>query len=102
MLSGWTAPFAFALGLACYLNCTACDFVFDDRLAILDNKDVQHGSALAPIWTNDFWGKNLSKKDIRTWAKKVAKRDYPAMRKLLGVPRGKTMPGMPELGDGLS
>ena len=50
----------------------------------------------------DFWGKNLSKKDIRTWAKKVAKRDYPAMRKLLGVPKGKTMPGMPELGDGLS
>ena len=24
------------------------------------------------------------------------------MRKLLGVPKGKTMPGMPELGDGLS
>lgn len=48
----------------------------------------------------DFWGKTLSKKDIRTWAKKVAKRDYAAMRVLLKVPKGKQMPNMPELGDG--
>ena len=50
----------------------------------------------------DFWGKILSKKDARSYEKKAAKRDYPAMRKILGVPKGKQMPGMPELGDGTS
>ena len=63
IVSGWVAAYAFAAGLACYLNCIACDFVFDDRLAIVDNKDVQHGSPLAPIWTNDFWGKSLQMHD---------------------------------------
>ena len=62
-LSGWVAPFATALGLACYLNCLACDFVFDDRLAILDNRDVQHGAPLSSLWTHDFWGKSLWKHD---------------------------------------
>ena len=61
--AGWVVPLAFAVGLACYLNCIACDFVFDDRLAILNNKDVQHGAALAPVWTNDFWGKGLQMHD---------------------------------------
>jgi len=48
----------------------------------------------------DFFGKILSKKDARTFEKKAAKRDYAAMRKILSVPKGKQMPGMPELGDG--
>ena len=61
--AGWVVPLAFFVGLACYLNCIACDFVFDDRLAILNNKDVQHGAALAPIWSNDFWGKGLQMHD---------------------------------------
>ena len=61
--AGWVVPLAFFVGLACYINCIACDFVFDDRLAILNNKDVQHGAALAPIWSNDFWGKGLQMHD---------------------------------------
>ena len=63
LLSGWVAPFAFALGLACYLNCTPCAFVFDDPLAIVNNRDVQHGAELGPVWVNDFWGKSLKKHD---------------------------------------
>jgi len=48
----------------------------------------------------DFWGKSLSKKDARLYEKAAKKRDVPLMRKILGVPKGKTMPGAPELGDG--
>ncbi|KAJ8613523.1 hypothetical protein CTAYLR_002218 [Chrysophaeum taylorii] len=48
----------------------------------------------------DFWGKSLSKKDARSYEKAAKKRDVALMRKILQVPRGKTMPGAPELGDG--
>lgn len=48
----------------------------------------------------DFWGKSLSKKDTRSYEKAAKKRDVALMRKILGVPKGKTMPGAPELGDG--
>ena len=50
----------------------------------------------------DFWGKSLSKKDARNYEKAAKKRDVPAMRKLLQIPKGKTMPGAPELGDGVN
>lgn len=48
----------------------------------------------------DFWGKSLSKRDARAYEKAAKKRDAATMRKILGVPRGKPMPGAPELGDG--
>ncbi|KAH8067232.1 ATPase [Aureococcus anophagefferens] len=48
----------------------------------------------------DFWGKSLSKKDARSYEKAAKKRDVALMRKILQVPKGKTMPGAPELGDG--
>ena len=46
----------------------------------------------------DFWGKSLSKKDARSYEKAAKKRDVALMRKILQVPKGKTMPGAPELG----
>ena len=52
------AAFAACVGFACYLNSVICGFVFDDRLAIIDNADVQHGAPLADVWVNDFWGKS--------------------------------------------
>ena len=57
------AAFAACVGFACYLNSVICGFVFDDRLAIIDNADVQHGAPLADVWVNDFWGKSLRKTD---------------------------------------
>ena len=48
----------------------------------------------------DFWGKSLSKKDARSYEKAAKKRDVALMRKILQVPKGKVMPGAPELGDG--
>jgi len=48
----------------------------------------------------DFWGKILSKKDTRAYEKAAKKRDVALMRKILQVPKGKVMPGAPELGDG--
>uniref|UniRef100_A0A7S3NQ38 ABC transporter domain-containing protein n=1 Tax=Aureoumbra lagunensis TaxID=44058 RepID=A0A7S3NQ38_9STRA len=48
----------------------------------------------------DFWGKSLSKKDARAFEKAAKKRDIAAMRRILQVPKGKAMPGAPELGDG--
>lgn len=48
----------------------------------------------------DFWGKSLSKKDARSYEKAAKKRDIPLMRKILQIPKGKQMPGAPELGDG--
>ncbi len=52
--------------------------------------------------TTDFWGKSMGKKDVRNFAKAKAKGDVATMRKILGVPMGKVMPGMEELGDGKS
>ena len=57
------AAFAACVGFACYLDSVICGFVFDDRLAIIDNADVQHGAPLADVWVNDFWGKSLRKTD---------------------------------------
>ena len=44
LLGGWTVPFVAAVGLACYLNCVICEFVFDDRFAIVTNKDIYPGA----------------------------------------------------------
>ena len=49
--------YASLVGLACYLNAPACDFVFDDAFAVVSNADVQPGAPLLPLWSHDFWGK---------------------------------------------
>ena len=49
--------YASLVGLACYLNAPACDFVFDDAFAVVSNADVQPGTPLLPLWSHDFWGK---------------------------------------------
>ena len=61
--AGWLCAYCGAVAVACYLNAPACDFVFDDRLAILSNPDVQPRAPLAPLLHNDFWGKALVKED---------------------------------------
>ncbi|KAL3936082.1 MAG: hypothetical protein SGBAC_008524 [Bacillariaceae sp.] len=50
--------------------------------------------------TTDFWGKTVSKKDARKYDKAKKKGNIAEMRKILGVPNGKVMPGYEELGDG--
>ncbi|XP_061547782.1 protein O-mannosyl-transferase TMTC4 [Phycodurus eques] len=48
------------LALLCFINSYDGDFVFDDSEAILNNKDLKPTTPLSNIWTNDFWGSNLS------------------------------------------
>eukprot|EP00966_Prymnesium_polylepis_P013118 302556-Prymnesium_polylepis.1 len=57
--AGWPSAFAALAAVACYLNAPPCDFVFDDRLAITGNPDVQPGASFGDILRNDFWGKAL-------------------------------------------
>ena len=61
--SGATCLLCGLVALACYLNAIPCDFVFDDRLAILTNPDVQPRAPLWPLLLHDFWGKELVKED---------------------------------------
>ncbi|XP_028847347.1 protein O-mannosyl-transferase TMTC4 isoform X4 [Denticeps clupeoides] len=48
------------LALVCFINSYDGEFVFDDSEAIVNNKDLHPSSPLNNIWTNDFWGSNLS------------------------------------------
>lgn len=50
----------------------------------------------------NFWGKALSKKEARAYAKAKKKGDIKKMREQLQIPSGKVMPGFEELGDGKS
>merc|ERR1712071_357762 len=50
--------------------------------------------------TTNFWGKAVSKKEIRQFDKAKKKGDVELMRKILQVPMGKVMPGHEMLGDG--
>ncbi|XP_076857820.1 protein O-mannosyl-transferase TMTC4 isoform X2 [Brachyhypopomus gauderio] len=49
-----------SLALLCFINSYDGDFVFDDSEAIINNKDLNPANPLSNIWTNDFWGSNLS------------------------------------------
>lgn len=51
--------YAACLGLAAFLNSLRNGFVFDDNLAIVNNKDALSSSPHAPLWGNDFWGRSL-------------------------------------------
>ena len=50
--------------------------------------------------TTNFWGQTVSKKDARKYDKAKKKGNVEEMRKILQIPVGKEMPGMPELGNG--
>lgn len=50
--------------------------------------------------TTNFWGKTVSKKELRNYEKAKKKGDVARMRELLQIPKGKVMPGHEELGDG--
>ncbi|XP_061698022.1 protein O-mannosyl-transferase TMTC4 [Syngnathoides biaculeatus] len=48
------------LALLCFINSYDGDFVFDDSEAIINNKDLKPTTPWGNIWSNDFWGSNLS------------------------------------------
>ncbi|XP_023260330.1 transmembrane and TPR repeat-containing protein 4 isoform X2 [Seriola lalandi dorsalis] len=48
------------VALLCFINSYDGEFVFDDSEAIVNNKDLKPATPLNNIWTNDFWGSNLS------------------------------------------
>uniref|UniRef100_A0A3Q3XNG4 dolichyl-phosphate-mannose--protein mannosyltransferase n=1 Tax=Mola mola TaxID=94237 RepID=A0A3Q3XNG4_MOLML len=48
------------LALLCFINSYDGEFVFDDSEAIVNNKDLRPTTPLNNIWSNDFWGSNLS------------------------------------------
>lgn len=50
--------------------------------------------------TTNFWGKAVSKKEVRQFDKAKKKGDVELMRKILQIPVGKVMPGYENLGDG--
>jgi hypothetical protein len=48
----------------------------------------------------NFWGQAVSKKEVRAYEKCKKRGDVVGMRKVLEVPKGKTMPGFEYLGNG--
>mmetsp|Transcript_22567 Transcript_22567/g.52590 ORF Transcript_22567/g.52590 Transcript_22567/m.52590 type:complete len:851 (-) Transcript_22567:99-2651(-) len=42
--------------VACYWNSLNGDFVFDDFVAVVENKDVLPATSLEKVFTSDFWG----------------------------------------------
>ncbi|XP_056895943.1 protein O-mannosyl-transferase TMTC4 isoform X4 [Takifugu flavidus] len=48
------------VALLCFINSYDGEFVFDDSEAIVNNKDLKPSTPLNNIWSNDFWGSNLS------------------------------------------
>ena len=50
------------IALICYINSVHGDFAFDDTEAVLSNKDVNPKTPLSEVFSDDFWGNNLSSK----------------------------------------
>uniref|UniRef100_A0A667ZVZ8 dolichyl-phosphate-mannose--protein mannosyltransferase n=1 Tax=Myripristis murdjan TaxID=586833 RepID=A0A667ZVZ8_9TELE len=48
------------VALLCFINSYDGEFVFDDSEAIVNNKDLKPATPLGNLWSNDFWGSNLS------------------------------------------
>ncbi|KAM8855841.1 protein O-mannosyl-transferase TMTC4 [Spinachia spinachia] len=48
------------VALLCFMNSYDGEFVFDDSEAIVNNKDLKPATPVNNIWSNDFWGTNLS------------------------------------------
>ena len=56
----WSKIFVGFLAFVCYANSFWGQFVFDDSEAILGNKDVNTDSSVLQIFSNDFWGMEIS------------------------------------------
>ena len=50
------------LALACFVNSSWGDFVFDDSEALVGNEDVNPETPLSKVFSDDFWGTNITKK----------------------------------------
>ena len=48
------------VSVICYANSAWGDFVFDDLEAILNNQDLNPETPISNVFTNDFWGTELS------------------------------------------
>jgi len=44
------------LSTCCYLNSLWGEFVFDDIIAVMENKDVRPETPIAKVFEHDFWG----------------------------------------------
>ena len=44
------------VGVLVYTNTLGCGFCFDDKAAVLENKDILPTTPWASVWMNDFWG----------------------------------------------
>ncbi|MEW8548626.1 MAG: hypothetical protein AB2693_34425, partial [Candidatus Thiodiazotropha sp.] len=55
-----SAAIVLAVAVLCF--CVSCDgeFVYDDKRAILKNKDLLPETPLSELFQNDFWGKKLT------------------------------------------
>jgi len=45
----------------CYHNSLPCGFVFDDKSAIVENKDLRPETPVINLFWNDFWGNPIHK-----------------------------------------
>ena len=52
--------FAAAVGIAAYTATLDCGFCFDDKSAILENRDVIGESPWVSLLWNDFWGQPIN------------------------------------------
>ena len=51
--------FLFSLALALYFNTLDGGYVWDDRAAIISNKDVRQETTMEELFAHDFWGQNI-------------------------------------------
>ena len=54
---------AIVLSLLVHAELRYADFVWDDRIAIIGNKDVHGDTPLSSLWYHDFWGQVLAHHD---------------------------------------
>ena len=48
------------VSVLCYFNSLKGDFVHDDLVAIVRNKDIRDGFFFGSLWAHDFWGKDIT------------------------------------------
>ena len=58
----WAGAACALLALALHANCVdaTAEFVFDDVVAVQENKDVTGATPLSSLWTHDYWGRPLT------------------------------------------
>jgi len=72
---------------------------FGDELLQTTGGNVNSNSDKYLAARTNFWGKMVSKKDLRSYDKAKKKGDIKTMRRILQIPIGKIMPGYEELED---